>query len=75
MREDIEAIRRQIIQDRACYLSVEECERRVGALVGVLGAFRRIREIVHAPTPGAEKAHRHYQRDFDEIRKLVEPYC
>jgi hypothetical protein len=45
------------------------------SLAGMRAAFRRIKEIVHTPTPGSEKAYSHYGRDFDEIRKLVEPYC
>jgi hypothetical protein len=36
--------------------------------------LRRIWDICHIPTKGAEKAYTHFQRDFDEIRNLTIDY-
>lgn len=43
----------------------------------LVDAERRLREIskiVYTPTPGSMKAHVHFQRDFDAIRKLTSPW-
>jgi len=74
MREGLESVLRQTIADRSCCLSEESFQEKVGALRGAVAAFERIREICHMPSKG-QSAYVHFQRDWDEIRRLVEPFC
>ena len=50
---------------------IAELESRISDLERQLA---EIDSIVHTPTPSGEKATRHFQRDFDTIRKITAPY-
>lgn len=48
---------------------------QAGATKLAFDALIEIDRICRTPTSAGEKAGRHFQRDFDAIRRLTAPFC